>query len=163
MAKEPPSEAEQNEITLSQAESLEEALLKLTNLPKRQYTQQEIDEARANLALMNDRVFMANKAVAPNELVNDTLIRKNELEQLRDYIKRRDQKAQEQIQKAQEEMQKAQEEIQKAQEEMQKAREQMLITALQTNATPALIEAMCKNAGITETKLAELREQAAKD
>ena len=53
------NETEQNKNILLQAESFDEALIKLTNLPKRQYSQQEIDEARKNLALMNDRVFMA--------------------------------------------------------------------------------------------------------
>ena len=59
VSKDPTIETEQSVDTLTQAESFEEALLKLTNLPKRQYSQQEIDEARQNLALMNDRVFMA--------------------------------------------------------------------------------------------------------
>ena len=39
-------------------ELLDNALAQITSQPKRQYTQQEIDEARGNLALMNDRVFM---------------------------------------------------------------------------------------------------------
>jgi hypothetical protein len=43
---------------LAQAENLDEALNKIVSLPKRQYTQKEIDEVRDNLALMNDRVFM---------------------------------------------------------------------------------------------------------
>ena len=38
--------------------NLEEALAMITSQPKRQHTQEEIDEARGNLALMNDRVFM---------------------------------------------------------------------------------------------------------
>jgi len=37
---------------------IDEALTQITSQPKRQYTQQEIDEARDNLALMNDRVFL---------------------------------------------------------------------------------------------------------
>ena len=41
-----------------QAASLDEALIQIQAQPKRQYTQQEIDEARDNLALMNDRVFL---------------------------------------------------------------------------------------------------------
>jgi len=43
---------------LLQATSLDEALIQIQAQPKRQYTQQEIDEARDNLALMNDRVFL---------------------------------------------------------------------------------------------------------
>jgi len=41
-----------------QAVGLDEALLQIQAKPKRQYTQQEIDKARDNLALMNDRVFL---------------------------------------------------------------------------------------------------------
>ena len=41
-----------------QADGFDEALIQITAQPKRQYTQQEIDEARGNLALMNDRVFL---------------------------------------------------------------------------------------------------------
>jgi hypothetical protein len=40
-------------------EALDETLIQITAQPKRKYTQQEIDEARKNLALMNDRVFLA--------------------------------------------------------------------------------------------------------
>jgi hypothetical protein len=82
------------------------------------------------------------KAVTPNEFVNDTLNRKSEMEQLREYMKRREQKL--------------------AQAEKQKMAEDMLITALHNNAAPVLIEAMRQNAGITEARLAELKEQANK-
>jgi len=41
-------------------ETLDETIIQITGQPKRQYTQQEIDEARQNLALMNDRVFLAH-------------------------------------------------------------------------------------------------------
>ena len=44
--------------TILQAVSLDEALIQIQAKPKRQYTQQEFDEARDNLALMNDRVFL---------------------------------------------------------------------------------------------------------
>ena len=44
--------------TLLRAAGLDEALIQIQAQPKRQYTQQEIDEARNNLALMNDRVFL---------------------------------------------------------------------------------------------------------
>ena len=59
MNKGPTGDIGQNINILSQAEKFDETLLKLINLPKRRYSQQEIDEARRNLALMNDRVFMA--------------------------------------------------------------------------------------------------------
>ena len=50
-----------NEFAHQEAsESLDEALIQITRQPKRQYSQQEIDEARQNLALMNDRVFLAH-------------------------------------------------------------------------------------------------------
>lgn len=84
------------------------------------------------------------KAVTPNEFVNDTLNRKNELEQLREYMKRREQKL--------------------AQAEKQKGEaagmEKMIITAIKVNAPAAVIEDMRKGAGITEARLAELRKQA---
>ena len=43
---------------LSQDQVLSEAFAQISGLSKRQYSQQEIDEARGNLALMNDQVFM---------------------------------------------------------------------------------------------------------
>ena len=49
---------EQRETPLYQAKSLDEALAILASLPKRKYTEQEIEEARGKLALMNDRVFL---------------------------------------------------------------------------------------------------------
>jgi hypothetical protein len=49
----------QDEKPLSQPESLDDALVQITKQPKRQYSQQEIDEAREELALMDNRVFMA--------------------------------------------------------------------------------------------------------
>ena len=82
------------------------------------------------------------KAVAPNEFVNDALNRKNELEQLREYMKRREQKA--------------------ALVEKQKGMEEMIITAIKNSVPSQAIEAMQQNAGITEARLAELREQANK-
>ena len=44
----------------AQMEAIDETLIQITAQPKRKYTQQEIDEARKNLALMNDRVFLAH-------------------------------------------------------------------------------------------------------
>ena len=75
---------------------------------------------------------------APNEFANDTLNRKNELEQLKDYMKRREQKGE------------------------AVGMEKMIIMALQSNAPTSVIETMQKGAGITEVRLAELREQANK-
>jgi len=43
-----------------QAEAIDEVVVQITSQPKRKYTQTEIDEARQNLALMNDRVFLAH-------------------------------------------------------------------------------------------------------
>ena len=91
------------------------------------------------------------KAVAPNEFVNETLERKNELEQLRDYILRREQKATEREQKAA-----AVREVAAA----EKATEKMILTAIQNQAPSDVVEAMRKNAGITEARLIELRKQA---
>ncbi|MCL1996678.1 MAG: PD-(D/E)XK nuclease family transposase [Defluviitaleaceae bacterium] len=116
------------------------------------------------------------KAVAPNEFVNDALNRKNEMEQFREYMKRREQKAaQAEKEKAQEdrknefeqfrehmkrrEQKAVQAEKEKAQEEKKKAQEEMIITAIQNAVPSQAIEAMRKNAGITETRLAELKKQ----
>jgi len=41
-------------------EVIDEVVVQITSQPKRKYTQVEIDEARQNLALMNDRVFLAH-------------------------------------------------------------------------------------------------------
>ena len=49
----------ENQVPL-QAETIDEVVVQITSQPKRQYTQVEIDEARQNLALMNDRVFLAH-------------------------------------------------------------------------------------------------------
>jgi len=38
--------------------------------------------------------------------------------------------------------------------------EEMIVTAIQNNAQPELIETMRKTAGITDARLAELRKQA---
>lgn len=84
------------------------------------------------------------KAVAPNEFINGTLIRKDELEELRNYIMRLTQKA-------------AQKATQAAE---QKTAEEMIITALQVNTPANAIESMCKKAGIAEARLEELRKQA---
>lgn len=78
------------------------------------------------------------KAVTPNEFVNDTLNRKSEMEQLRDYMKLREQKVE------------------------AVGMEKMIITAIQNGVPSQAIEAMRQNARITKDRLAELREQANK-
>ena len=52
-------EIENQELQQSK-EVLDETVIQITAQPKRQYSQQEIDEARQNLAIMNDRVFLAH-------------------------------------------------------------------------------------------------------
>ena len=49
-----------NEIENLQLETIDEVVVQITSQPKRIYTQAEIEEARQNLALMNDRVFLAH-------------------------------------------------------------------------------------------------------
>ena len=44
--------------SLSQIDNIDDALFQITNQPKQQYSKQEIEAARGNLALMNDRVFL---------------------------------------------------------------------------------------------------------
>ena len=50
----------ENKSTPLQSETIDQVVMQITSQPKRQYTQAEIDEARQNLALMNDRVFLAH-------------------------------------------------------------------------------------------------------
>jgi len=50
----------ENQATPPPTEVIDEVVIQITSQPKRQYTQAEIDEARQNLALMNDRVFLAH-------------------------------------------------------------------------------------------------------
>ena len=76
------------------------------------------------------------KAVAPNGFVNDTLNRKNELEQLRDYMKQREQKVE------------------------AVGMEKMIIAAYRSNATHEVIETMREASGITEDRLSILKKQA---
>ena len=88
------------------------------------------------------------KTVARNDVVNDTLNRAGELLQLQNYFRKREQKAAEQAA--------AQATISAKATGM----EEMIITAFQTNAHAEVIEAMKKNAGITDIRLAELKKQA---
>ena len=78
--------------------------------------------------------------VAQNDVVNDTLNRAGELLQLQNYFRRREQKA--------------------AVSADIKAKEEMLIMAMQNNAPPTLITTMQQGAGITDSRLSELRKQA---
>ena len=58
MDQEPTNETEQINFELPHEDIFNETLALLSRQPKRKYTQQEINEARGNLALMNDRVFL---------------------------------------------------------------------------------------------------------
>ena len=116
----------------------------------------------AALELSNE----VRKTVAPNEFVDEALNRRSELEQLREYFKKREQKAamkaamkatQEADKRAKDEINRAKDETKKAKDE---TKDEMIIIALQSNAPDALIETMQKKAGITDARLAELRKQA---
>ena len=102
------------------------------------------------------------KTVAARGFTGRTLSRKEELEELRRFIERREQKlTQEAAQKAQEEMQKVQEEMQKATNKAkQSTAEKMILAAVQNFVPKEAIEAMCKSAGITGAHLAKLMELA---
>jgi len=76
------------------------------------------------------------KTVAQNDVVNDTLNRAGELLQLQNYFRRREQQA------------------------AQNAEERMIVMAMQSNAPAEVISTMQKGAGITDTRLAELKKQA---
>lgn len=91
------------------------------------------------------------KAVAPSDFVNETLSRKDELEQLRDYFIKLEQKLAEKA---------AQKAEKKAEKKAELKIRKMIITALQCNTPPEVIEAMRENAGITEAQLIELKKQA---
>ena len=87
------------------------------------------------------------KTVSRNEVVNDTLDRRSELLQLQNFI-----------------MRKAQKEAIKAAEQAALSTkiitaEKMLVLALQNDASSNVIESMQKGAGITDTRLDELRRQ----
>jgi len=92
------------------------------------------------LALSNEVV----KTVAPSIFMDETLERRNELEDLRDYFL-------EQFQEA------AKEAAKESEKAAKKLAEDMLIIALQGNTAPDVIEAMKINAAISDTRLAELR------
>ena len=50
----------ENQATPLHEEAIDEVIVQITSQPKRQYTKEEIEVARQNLALMNDRVFLAH-------------------------------------------------------------------------------------------------------
>ena len=79
------------------------------------------------------------KAAAPNELVNDTLDNRWNLEDFRKLVEWHERKA--------------------ARSERQKMAEEMIITAIEEGASFTIIEAMCKNARVAEARLAELKSQ----
>ena len=81
------------------------------------------------------------KTVAQNDVVNDTLDRYGELLQLQNYFKRQAQKEAEKVAISAEAT----------------GMEKMIIVALQGNTPSEVIESMRKNAGITETRLSELK------
>ena len=96
------------------------------------------------------------KAVEPNEFVNSTLDRRSEALQFYHFImKEKEKAAQKAAKKA---AKKATQEATRITE--QKWKEEMLIMALKSNATPNVIETMQKGAGITDSRLAELKKQA---
>ena len=88
------------------------------------------------------------KTVAQNNVVNDTLNRANELLQLQNYFRRREERAAEKAAKQAAESAKA------------IGMEEMIIAAIQSNAQPQVIETMKATAGITDTRLEELKKQA---
>ena len=90
------------------------------------------------------------KTVASSGFVSDTLNRTSELERLRKYVERQTKKA------AEEAAKKA------AQNAEQKLAEKMLISAIRNLAPKVIIEALRQSAGITEARLAELKEQVQK-
>ena len=72
---EPTGEVEQSENIHLLPSSLDEVLALIASQPKRRHTSEEINEARGNLALMNDRVFLGTFAENKNnhiitEIVN---------------------------------------------------------------------------------------------
>ena len=122
------------------------------------------------------------KTVAPRRIVEESISISEELERykrnhaykLQQKLKEAEQKAEvaeqkaevaEQKaevaeQKAEEAEQKAEEAEQKAEEAEQKAKEEMLIAVLQSCVPQEAVEAIRLRAGITEARLAELKEQA---
>ena len=109
------------------------------------------------------------KTVAPNEFIEGTLLRKDDweefkaqCEQLRaDYL-RKVKSIEERIAKA--DMKAAQADMKAAKEarEAKEASERMIIAVLRESPTPSVIEAIRQSTGISEVRLAELREKANK-
>ena len=79
---------------------------------------------------------VAREAVMPDDVVSDALNRKNEMEQLRDYLKRQSKK------------------------DEATGMEKMIIVALRSNAPLEVIKTMQVGAGITDARLDELKRQS---
>jgi tRNA U34 5-carboxymethylaminomethyl modifying enzyme MnmG/GidA len=75
------------------------------------------------------------KAVAPNEFVNETLNRRNQLIEFQEYVERQEQKAE------------------------QKTAEKMVISAIKNKFPFEAIETLSNEAGITKSRLDELVNQ----
>jgi len=80
------------------------------------------------------------KAVAPEEFINDTMRREKGLNELQNFMNRQRQIS--------------------AQKAAQKTAEDILISAFQNNFPIEAVEVIRQRAGITESRLAELKEQA---
>ena len=63
---------------------IEEAIKQISGKPKRRYTQQEIDEARGNLILLNDRVFFVTFSDNKNNPIITDIV--NALRKIHDVI-----------------------------------------------------------------------------
>ncbi|MCL1997002.1 MAG: hypothetical protein FWG63_12405, partial [Defluviitaleaceae bacterium] len=84
------------------------------------------------------------KAAAPNELVNDTLDNKWNLEDFRKLVEWYERKAARSAEQKGEAV----------------GMEKMIITAIKNSVPLQAVEAMCRDAGITEARLVELKNQA---
>ena len=98
------------------------------------------------------------KTVAPNRFVNETIDRESEWEQLRIQLKRWQKQKEQELE--QELKQKLTQERELAQSAKQKTTERMIIIAIHNKVSSEVIEDLCREAGITESRLAELKEQA---
>ena len=83
-------------------------------------------------------------AVAPTEFINETMRRERGLAEIQAFLNRQRKQAAEQA----------------AQSAKATGMEEMVILAIQNNVHPEAVEVMRKAAGITDIRLAELKEQA---
>ena len=100
------------------------------------------------------------KAVSSDYFVEDALKRKKDLELLRDYILRRERETAKEAAREGEVVGMEKGKAVGMEEGKAVGMEKMLIMALQSNVPAHAIETMRKGAGITETRLAELKKQA---